>query len=173
MLIFEDIKPDNWQRFESFVLKTELSYPEEIRTERDEYIEIILEENIAKSASFNSEYIGNAIGYPLTIEDVEFHDLTPEMIKVKAIYLFNFAVEPIHQGKGYGMKLLLEFIKSAKEKGYEKLLGHFRPNASLALIKKAGGKELKICKNWENTGEDYVLCELDLKSFQLPQTVPN
>jgi ribosomal protein S18 acetylase RimI-like enzyme len=78
------------------------------------------------------------------------------------IYMFNFVIEPEYQNKGYGSQLLKEFIKSAKEKGYKKLLGHFRQNSSLHLVKKLGAKEKKTYKNWCKTKENYTLCELVL-----------
>ncbi len=165
MLAFVDINQNNMGLFVDCLMKNELVFPEKIRADKEDYIEIIMSENnIAKSAVDDSEYVGNAIGYALkTAEDFAEHDLNPaEAGSKKTIYLFNFSVEQKHQGKGYGSSLLRDFIRTAQEKGYERLVGHFRPNGSLALIKKFNCKELKVCKNWEETNEDYVLCELDL-----------
>jgi ribosomal protein S18 acetylase RimI-like enzyme len=163
MLTFEDINIENWSRFEKEVIRTEQIYPEALRTPAYEFNNILSGPNIFKCAFVDSKYSGNAIGYPLeTSEDLESHGVDVSRLGEKIIYLQNLAILPNYQGKGIGYKLLKEFIRSAKEKGFETLIGHFRPNGSLALIKKFGAKEVKQCHNWEGSTECFVMCELDL-----------
>ena len=169
MLTFEDLTPGNWHRFEKPILQSELFYPEFIRTSREEFIEVLLDgDYIAKVVKLDSRYIGNAIGYSLTQEDIKDHGFDWKPENSRMLYLFNFVIEPAYRGKGYGQRLLLEFIKSANEIGYEKLVGHFRRNWSLPMIKKLGAIEIGIHSNWENTGEDYIICELDLRRVVVP-----
>ena len=74
--------------------------------------------------------------------------------------------ESSHQGKGYAKTILAEFIRRASDKGYDYVTGHFRTGASIALIQKFGGTVKRVIRNWEGSGEDFALCELELKKHQ-------
>ncbi len=162
MLVFDDLTPETWWQYEQHILHSETFFTKSIRTDKDEYIDIFNFNNIAKVVKLNSIYIGNIIGCTLMGEEVEECGLTG-MDLSKTLYLINFIIDPPHQRKGYGRALLLEFIRSAAERGYERIIGHFKPGTSLPMIKKFGGREIGIARNWCETGEDYVLCELDIK----------
>jgi GNAT superfamily N-acetyltransferase len=171
MLTFDDLIEGNWNKYGNFVLQSETIYPEFIRSPGEEFIDIVKSRgSIAKIALLDSEYIGNAVGFCMDEEDKGDFGLDKLPGNPKIIYLFNILINPAHQGKGYGSMLTQEFIKSAKAMGYDYIAGHFRPNGSLHMIKKFGAVEGAVCKNWENIGEDYVFCILDLRS--IPGTLP-
>jgi len=163
MLKFEDLTSTNWLKYEKFVLHSEIVFQKPIRNSSEEYLKVIsLENSICKIALLDSKYIGNIIGFCPTKKDILEEGLKDVKEDHNMIYMFNFVIEPEYQNKGYGSQLLNEFIKSAKEKKYKKLLGHFRPNSSLYLLKKLGAEEKKTYKNWWKTKEDYTLCKLML-----------
>ena len=162
-IVFKDLTSKNLPKFKKSVLKSELTFPEPIRSTFDDYLNFLSVENsVAKVALLNSKYIGNIIGFSPTIEIIEEEGLEGIVENPNTIYVFNFVIDSKYQDKGYGHQLLQNFIKSAKEKGYEKLVGHARQNNSLYLGKKFGAKEKSVHKNWSDTEEDYILCELDL-----------
>jgi GNAT superfamily N-acetyltransferase len=172
MLTFDDLIEGNWNKYGNFVLQSETIYPEFIRSPGEEFIDIVKSRgSIAKIALLDSEYIGNAVGFCMDDEDKEDFGLDKLLSYPKIIYLFNIVINPVHQGKGYGSMLMQEFIKSAKIKGYDYIVGHFRPNGSLHMIKKFGAVEGAVCKNWENIGENYVFCILDIHG--IPGTFPS
>jgi len=172
MLSFEDLGAENWSKYSGLILQSELVYPETIRSAPEDFIEILSEgDRIAKVAFTGSEYVGNVIGYCITPEEMKAYGLEGEGDRSKIAYIINIVVAPQHQGKGFGTELLREFIKAAKARGYEKLVGHFRQPNSLNLIKRLGAKEKGVFRNWENTGEDYTLCFLDLQSVRVPVPV--
>jgi GNAT superfamily N-acetyltransferase len=169
MLIFEDITIHSWGKVATSVMKSELAYKKSIRTSRIEYANILMDGDAIGKIAFNdSDYVGNIIGYPPTKAELKDYKLNkPEHKCIKYMYIFNFVVANHYRGEGFGSKILREFLIKAKEQGYERIIGHFRPNGSLALIKKFGAVELELYENWENTKEDYVFCELDLKKIEL------
>jgi GNAT superfamily N-acetyltransferase len=164
MLEFEDLTLQNWAQYEKPILQSEDTYPEAVRSDKQDFLDSLEDEmHVAIVAKVDSAYAGNVIGYPLANrEEMEFHqiDLPADP---KMIYVFNFIVDSPYQGRGYGKKLLMEFIRLAKEKGYERMVGHFRKNSSFAMIKRLGGKEIKTFTNWEGGDEDYVLCVLEFR----------
>ena len=172
MLEFENIEPNFLYKYEHLILNLESTFPKEIMSSIEDYKDVLLEPCIAKIAKFNSIPVGNIMGYPLEGQDLGYHDLEDyEHIK-EAFYLFSFVVDPAFQGKGFGKTMMIEFLKEAKEKGYKKVVGHFRPNNSLFIARKFNAKEIKICHNWENTGEDYVLCEIDVDILTMQTVLP-
>jgi GNAT superfamily N-acetyltransferase len=74
----------------------------------------------------------------------------------------NIVIDEKFQGKGYGLVLLKEFIKTARQKNFARVVGHFRHNGSAHLMNKLGGREIRIEKDWLGTREDYSFCELVL-----------
>ncbi|HII71437.1 TPA: GNAT family N-acetyltransferase [Candidatus Woesearchaeota archaeon] len=163
MLTFKHITLDNLQEFAGFIVSSEMNYPSDIRTTIDDFSYILEDENIFLVALLDGRYVGNVVGYPLTKNDMDedcFAGQDPENNRI--MYLFNIVVDPVFQGRGFGSILLREFVRVSKEKGYEKVLGHFRQNGSLRLFEKEGGQRLKLEKDWEGCGEDYFFCELEL-----------
>ncbi len=169
MLTFEDINTNNWKRVVSSVMKSELTYKKSIRTSKMGYAQILIDgDAIGKLAFFDNTYVGNIIAYPPTnAEMIDYKMNKPEFSNIKYVYLFNFVIANGYRGEGIGSKLLKEFLITAQELGYDRVIGHFRPNGSLAAFKKFGATEIEVCRNWENTKEDYIFCEIDLKKLKL------
>jgi GNAT superfamily N-acetyltransferase len=168
MLSFEDLGAGNWGKYGNLILGSENVFPEAMRTDKEDFIDVVREQDgVAKVALVDSGYAGNVFGYHVSPDDFGYYGLHDIPADAKVIYLFSIVINPGLQGKGYGRQLLLEFIKSAKEKGYDFIAGHFRQNGSLKLIKAFGAKEEGVCPNWENIGEDCVICCLDIHNFSL------
>ena len=166
MLEFMDITKDNWEKVSHFVLSSESEYKDSIQTSKEDYDDIFYDgDAIGKVGMVNGKYAGNIIGYPPT--DAEMEDYGLERGNEKHMYLFNVIIDSEFRGKGYGFSFMAEFLNESKKRGYTNMIGHFRPNGSYALIKKLGAVDLSLCKNWEETGEDFMLCSLDLKNLQL------
>jgi len=165
MLKFQNITLKNLSKLEKELVKSERAFPKDIRGEDGDYFTEMLETKgvIAKIAKLDSKYIGNIIGCPVTEEDVELYELHGLSDISKTIHLCTMVIDPPHRKNGYGRQLLLEFIKAARKAGYETLAGHFRRNASQHIIKALGGKKISTHKNWSDTGESYVLYELELR----------
>ncbi|HII72084.1 TPA: GNAT family N-acetyltransferase [Candidatus Woesearchaeota archaeon] len=178
-LRFVDLNRENFDRFEPLLSGSELVYPESIRSVREDFLEM-LEEPVAFLAFSDEEddhaagrddsddgddddYVGNVLGCALTPEEVIEYGVRG---KGRILYLFNIVVDPGFQGRGVGKSLMAEFLRRAKKHGYDVVAGHFRKNASLSLFKRFGGKEIQLHTDWEGTGEDYVYCEIDLKSYR-------
>ncbi|AJF61780.1 TPA: GNAT family N-acetyltransferase [Candidatus Woesearchaeota archaeon] len=160
MLTFVDITLKNWAKYEQSILNSELEFKEEIRTPKEEYIHILKSRTyIFKVALLDSVYIGLAAGYRPPKNDLGWHGLKNKTNDF--IYLFNIVIDKPYQGKGYGSALLEEFIKAVKERGFRKVVGHFN-SSSRRIIQKHGGTEVSVAKNWENTGENFFVCELDI-----------
>lgn len=161
---FEDLTQDNWDEFDDTVMGSEEdSFPENIMWEEEDFMEYISRPDcIAKALVSGEYYLGNVIGYPLTEEDIADQRLEGMVTTDKTIHLINIVVEHSTRMRGYGRMLLEEFIRCAKQQGYRRLVGNFRPNGSLHLIKSMGAKELRMHKDWEGTDEDYISCELEL-----------
>ncbi|OOF57988.1 ribosomal protein S18-alanine N-acetyltransferase [Rodentibacter genomosp. 2] len=63
--------------------------------------------------------------------------------------LFNIAIEPVMQGKGFGSFLLKELIEQLKEKGIQTLWLEVREsNSARWLYEKQGFNEVDIRKNY-------------------------
>lgn len=168
-----EITSENWDKLSSYIMDSEIEYKEEIQTSYEDYNDIFLDgDAIGKIGIVNGKYAGNIIGYPPT--DNEMEDYQLERKNEKHMYLFNIIIDKEFRGQGFGFNFMVEFLKESQKQGYTKMIGHFRPNGSYALIKKLGAIDLTHCKNWEETGEDFMLCELDLKNLQiLENTIQN
>jgi len=163
MLSFDDLGAGDWGKYGEMILRSENVFPEAIRTPEEDFLEVVSEaDGVAKVALLDSQYVGNVFGYRMAQEDFEYYGISDVPREAKVIYLFSVVVNPEFQGRGYGHLLLQEFIKTAKAKGYDYVAGHFRQNNSLQLIRKFGARENGVCHNWDNTGEDCVVCCLDL-----------
>ena len=162
-ITFETLTPSNFSRFQESIMRSEDAYPEAERSAAVDYLDIVKEDsNISMLALLDSSYIGNVFADEPEGEDLEICRPHITCAGRRIIYVYNFIIDRQYQGKGYGHLLLLEFIKQARSRGFEFLVGHFRQNAILKIIKEMGGQERFVVKNWEGSGEDYVLCELDL-----------
>lgn len=166
MLEFENLKKDNWKRYEEPILQSESVYPEAIRTPAEEFAYVLEDgDAIAIVALLDSHYIGNIMGFTLDRDELGDYGMGDVPSESEIVYLFSFVINPQYQGMGYGHRLMEEFIREARAKGYRKVIGHFRPNNSLHLIKKLGAEEKGIYRDWMGSGEDYVFCCLDLNGI--------
>lgn len=159
MIEFKDLTLQNWNYYEPLILKTEESYPVHLRSEKDDFLELLSEKNISKMLFVDSQFAGFVTGYPLDEEVAEDHGVNKIECHDK-VYLFDIAIAPEFRGKHLAKIMLTEFIKNAKDNKFGYVLGHFRRNASLNMIKELGGREIKVCPNWEESGEDFSFCEL-------------
>ena len=87
----------------------------------------------------------------------------------RVLYIMNLVIEPQFQRRGLGSALFLEVLRAAREKGFTHVIGHFRPNCVLDIARKMGAVERGIFRNWEGTGEDYVLCHIALAEPEQPK----
>jgi GNAT superfamily N-acetyltransferase len=153
---FVKLTIDNFNQYKNLIESSEEIYPSELRTSIEDYQDMISD---ACSISFllfeDSNYVGNIIGTePLEEEDFIFNG--------KVIYVYNLLTLPQFQGKGYGLKLMNKFIETAKKAGYRYIAGHFRTNGSYRIAQKFKPIFEKKIKNWENSGEDFVYCVIEL-----------
>jgi GNAT superfamily N-acetyltransferase len=116
---------------------------------------------VALAAVLDEVYIGNVFASEPQGEDLEIcaASITPGK---KTLYIYNFVIDQAYQHKGYAHLMLTALIEKAKSAGFEMVIGHFRHNGSLHLFKKFGGVEKAAFTNWENSGEEHVLCQLDI-----------
>lgn len=148
---FRDITLGNWNEFRESVLESELTFSELIRSTENEFLEILDSyKNVCRAMFVNNQYIGNSFGK------------REGSINSSVICLANLVINENFRKKGYGIKLLDDFVKESHEKEYTLIEGYFRPNHSLPLVRRLGAKEKSVHKNWFGTGEDYVFCELEI-----------
>ncbi len=161
MINFEDITPENWEKWKEPVLRSELIFPESLRSTEEEFrVTLDTPSNIAKIIRLDGRYIGNAFGCGAVHFD--FYRQSRQAVCAEEIHINNIVIEPPYQGHGHGTRLLQEFMGEARRKGYKKLIGFFRPNHSLRLVRKLDCVEKSVHPDWFGTGEDYVFCEIDL-----------
>lgn len=164
---FHEITADNLGRYEKQIFCSEEMFPEQIRTSREDYMEILTSENsVALVATIDSKYIGNIIGCPVTEEDMAEYEIDLGINREKIIYVYNIVIDNDYQGKGYGHELMKEFIRIAKVRGFEALAGHFRKFRSDSLIRKFGAVAKKTYANWDCSGEVYIFCVLDFRNLK-------
>ena len=151
--------------FKDVIMKTEEVFPSELRTPWEDYEYMLLSDrSIALIMTHEGRPVGNIFGCILHPEEMEELGVSDP----DALYIFSFAIDSEFQGKGLGKALLNEFIALARERKFPSIVGHFRMNGSLALIRKAGGIEKGLFDKWDGTDESFVFCELDLSLPSLP-----
>jgi len=122
----------------------------------------------------NKKVIGECYALPLTskvlkddIEKEHFKELALRYQNKKAIYLYSLAIKPQYK-KTFTVKLLMKsLVKRCMELGYKILLSHTKKHSLLKLNKRFSGKEIETRENWSDTGEDYYLCETQLREIAL------
>jgi GNAT superfamily N-acetyltransferase len=160
---FKRLTIENWPEFAYWVLKSEHQYPDEIKSSEENYLFALSKKEAPSILLFcEGQYAGNAVCCPFTKEEIDALELDDTFPVADACYLYNIVIDPQFQGKGLGKILFEKIAQEAKDCGYRKLAGHFRPNGSLSLAQKAGAKEIKPHPDWGDTGETYVYCELEL-----------
>ena len=172
-LEFEGLTAANFDKFREHILRSEEAYPETIRSTSEDFMFMLNDTHaIAFVALIDAKYVGNVFGSELCGEDMEACKDHITLGK-KTLYVYNLVVDPEYQRKGYANAMFMKFAEQARGMGFETIVGHFRHNGSLHIFKKLGGAEKTAFPNWENSGEDYVLCELDLVgAFAQPQIQP-
>jgi GNAT superfamily N-acetyltransferase len=172
MIIFKELNKDSWKKYEKYILNSENIFPENIRTPEEEFPFILSHENaFGRVAFLKDEYIGYVIGYPLDETEYLEHEIPTTDYDKNIIYLFSIVIDSNFQGKGYGYLMLLDYLEESKRRRFDLVYGHFRPNSSYYIFKKAGGEEVSIHKNWYDTFEDYSLCRIDLEIFNYDELV--
>jgi ribosomal protein S18 acetylase RimI-like enzyme len=164
-LTFRDLNAGNWEQYAGHVTQSELVYPEALRTSGEEFAEVVLSSGaLSKVALLDSVYIGNAVGFRMTLEEVREYGIMDLPQDASVLYILNIVVNPGYQGMGYGNQMMRELLNSAKERGFSFIACHCRQTSSLGIMRKLGAQERGIFSNWEGSGEDFTLCLLDIQS---------
>ncbi|MEK6938966.1 MAG: GNAT family N-acetyltransferase [Nanoarchaeota archaeon] len=157
----ENLTLGSYEQHLQTILGSEAIFPETIRLDENQLIRILSgDKPIAKIAFSSSKYLGNVLGFCPSEKDIQDLELEGIVHDPKTLYLYNFVILPEFQGKGFGKALFQELVNAAKTQGYTFIEGHFRPNASLHIVKKEGAEATSIHSNWCNTGEEYIHCRL-------------
>ena len=116
-LVLKELNDDNFDDFENDILKSELAYPEKIRSTKEDLVEIVWKKGrIALVGYLNGGYVGNIIGSE--VEEKEYGEYNMS-IREKTVYIYNIVVENKFRGKGFGRYLLQQFVNLAREKGFQ------------------------------------------------------
>ena len=120
------------------------------------------EKYIFRLATIKNKFVGFAFGFMVQPEK----ELGKMPDGSKVIHLFYLFIDPSFQGNGYGFELLKDFAWQSKKREFSKLTGMVKQGKSLANRHKLGTKELRVDKNYDNTGETYIFCVTDLESIK-------
>jgi len=168
MAWFEDLMMENWPKFEGLILSSEKVFPESIRSSAGDFIDSLSGGGVFKVIFEGSAYAGNAIAYAMGEQErAEFAPDLPADSRV--LYIMNLVIEPQFQRRGLGSALFQEVLREAREKGFTHVMGHFRPNCVLDIARRMGAVEHGTFRNWEGTGEDYVLCHIPIAEPEQPK----
>jgi GNAT superfamily N-acetyltransferase len=161
---FEKVTEENFLDYEKHFLNAESVFPSEIRSDSEDFRFMLQKQfdPVALAMRIEGEFAGFAIGSSIGHDEVSEYGFPLDLAGKKIIYFFDITLLPKYQGNGVGKRLFCEFLLSAKDTGYDVVLGHYRPGSSEALIKKLGGIQVAVEKNWEETDEDYAACVLSL-----------
>ena len=158
---FREVTAKNWRMLKESIIASECAFPEPIRCDAPHFCNILKKNGaVAYVALAGRSYIGNIFGCAVSAEEMAECGLSETE---KAVYIFNFVIDKKFRKNGYGTELLLKFIREARTKGYEKVVGHFCRESS-KLMKRLGAKEKGVMNNWCGSGDDYTVCELDISS---------
>ncbi len=156
----------NWGRFRESLLNSEQVFPENIRTEEEDYLDILENRrSIFRVALQEGDYVGNCIGFSPSVTDIREYDLSRVPAGHDVMYIFNLVVDTQFQGRGYGEALLDDFVTQSWQTGFKAIYGHFRNCTSLGLAPKAGFEQVYRFPNWQDSGEEYTLCRLRLHTY--------
>jgi hypothetical protein len=161
---FEKVDEANFKDYEQLFLDAESVFPDAIRSDSEDF-RFMLESKydpVAIAMSVGNEFAGFAIGSSIGHEEVLEYGFPLNLSGKKILYFFDITLLQKFQGNGVGKQLFNEFMLSAKEQGYDVVLGHYRPGSSASLIKRLGGIQVATEENWEESGEDYAACVLPL-----------
>lgn len=159
MHIIKKLEKENYQEYSQAILQSEeKNYQENIRSSDEDIKEILNSKRaIAAVLEVAGHYAGNYLS--CAMDDEEQRKAGLENVKIN--YLYNIVVEKEWQGKGYGRLLLADLIRRCKKRGVQRIAGHYNQQ-SRRLITQAGGRIIKEVPDWEETGETYYLCVLEL-----------
>jgi GNAT superfamily N-acetyltransferase len=159
-----DITPSNWKKYETEIVALEEQYPPDLQSDSDDFYALLCRRGtIARALVAGGSVAGFVIGCILSGEQIHDYQLE-ELFTDEMLYLESITVAERFQGKGFGGRLMSDFVQEARRGGFKKIVGHFRQNGSVALIRKSGAREIFTVHNWQGTGEDYCYCELALKT---------
>ena len=93
-------------------------------------------------------------------------ELVAEMIVTytskNVAHIDSFTVLPSHRGKGLGHALVKLTLDWAIDLEYEYITGEARLGASWKIFKTFGAEEILLYKDWNSTGEDYLIFKIKL-----------
>jgi ribosomal protein S18 acetylase RimI-like enzyme len=151
-----EITLKDWEEYGKAIIFLEKEYPALIASDADDMREKIGRDGaIALLHLYRGNVAGFAIGFPLSAEECGDYHLEEFWTK-KSIYLESITVSPDFQKRGFGRALMIEFMRHSRENGYARMIGHFRPNGSAAIMRKLNAEQLSVEKDWFGTGQDYV-----------------
>ena len=164
MLSLKKILPHEYELYADKAVMLEQTYPEVLRSDKADILDMFSRSGaVALAAEEQHDTAGIVIGYPLEAEELDEYHLTGVyQIDKGSIYLESITVSELFRGRGVGLFLIKGFARAAGDVGFRSIVGHFRKNGSLALIKKIGGREINVEENWFDTGEDFIYCEAPL-----------
>jgi GNAT superfamily N-acetyltransferase len=156
--MIEPIAPGQRGLYADGIAALEAVYPEEIRADGDDIREMISRPGSVVSAALTDGTVTGAVfGFPLDEDQIAEYRLAGTY-RDGDIYLESITVDASLRGQGVGFKLISSFADEARAAGYRRIVGHFRKNGSLLLIRKIGGIEVLTEHDWCGTGEDFVCC---------------
>ena len=110
-LAVEDLTIRNLPEYKRNILLGERIFHQDIRLSLEELTAILNGEgSTGEVALLNGKYIGNAIGFSPLSEQIKEMELHGVKENPGSIYAYNFVINPKFQERGYGTRLLGEFI---------------------------------------------------------------
>lgn len=159
---YREITLKEWDEYGTGIVLLEKEYPSAIASDADDLREKIGREgSVALLHLYGGKVAGFAIGFPLSDDEIRDYHLEG-LWKKRSIYLESITVSPDFQKRGFGRALMIEFMRRSRENGYSRMIGHFRPNGSAAIMRKLNADQLAVEKDWFGTGQDYICYEISL-----------
>ena len=161
----EYLTMENWPRYKSAIMGANQAFPKGGRASVAETVETFTEEGAFGRVLLVDEVIaGTAFGGPIDQEwyaHWEIEKLVSEP-RENIVYFSGLWVKSEFRGKGLGKQIFYDIILRSKEKGYTTMLGDFREGASSTLAEYYLAEDLWC---YEEDGEDYYFCKIDLKQW--------
>jgi len=153
-LTFKRLTLKNFDVYKKQVSRLETQFNSNIRTTGSEFKEILESQYSYFLAAFLGKLL---VGFVLldkpTENEIKEYDLDKKYLNYE--YVYDLIVDKPFRGKGVGKLLFAQVFEPGKN-----YIGHFN-DQSIILLKNYNHKILKTFKNWENTGKDYFLCEIN------------
>jgi ribosomal protein S18 acetylase RimI-like enzyme len=165
------ISPAEFPDYSERILKMENEYPEELRSDFDDYNDGICREgSVALVLKVDRQFAGFALSYELMENEIFEYGLAGSYPR-DATYLESITIAPSFRGRGLGIRLLAECAFRSRAAGFRFLVGHYRKNGSLAAAKHMGMREIHVVPDWRGAGEPFVCGVIDLSALPANSTV--